>query len=1118
MPIKLLPQREPFARDVGSAEIIRGTSYWRLKAALEKYCRGRTLGRSFVVSGNRGAGKTTMVLAVVQDLIEQSDRESRGARHQANHSERDVLCRPLLVKLSGPDIVRERMRAPDSAAVHTSGSNAEHANGMTQQTRDTENLLRHLARALHIALAGEFSRRFEQVLPHRARGDHSELHEAWAQLTLELNEGAKVQMLRRFWELARSFRRGILFENPVETDRQGLCELIALDVSADAYRIAIGDVKRQVKLASSESDREKEVPWSDELRKLAAPVAGLVGGTATGLGVFQLSGAGLWSTLGAVAAALASTLVLTTTLAPKRTRNDTETLDFSPDTSTGSLVWRLGRSIDLLFRAGLAPVFVIDELDKTPDTEHLGNWISKRAQELKSLLTERAFFCFLTGREYAEKMHSDRLLKTYPPEYTQFSDYLFVNYLPAELHTFLRGLIKRLPAPTTDAASLQQEDRLDAILPFIVLFRAEMHPIDIRRQLNALISADDVVRPETGPLRNIDRIQLLYQLAAEYTLSRDNIEPRMRDDARFALLALDAVYYAARQWPRGAELDISEKAVREYLYERRLPETKASPTDLTDSEHRLLLSCVHTVVELLQHPDRMRDLIAEAWFQQRIHGPPGTFTDPLAVASRKGLVADTLPLEPALDALETASGSVLRWRFDIHGLPIVSEDQIALARQAIDEFEQLRREVHEPLTKALGEGIEWLERSSVFRGPIHWALATEMRARLERGTATLQYPDMLTDALTLREYVSVVAGALPAVCRLIALTRVLIASDSRIADALESVSSTLQLQRLSNEESSQRVTTAWVALADTIDGASDLPMPTAVEGFAARSEALLTRCKSLPAPSRASIVDAYWALWRHRLLERARGIPLAPPSWPDVAWSIGRSGAATLLALPLDTRPASTWTEIAVSAITREPASDGITYPNAFALFALRELGLLHIASLFREADPHVLATLRSQRDGLDGRLIVIIAATGAAGRARSWLPSSVHGCVVLEGRHVDSVIQKIDPQQRTRLTLSNSWLIIESSEGEGRRAPEDLLDGIVAASTLRELWPIDRRVQMFAREPPPSPARDAFAKVVFRSPPRVIFDAQSIDEAVAFADQLNRSGPGPTPASAAVP
>ncbi|HEY5376464.1 MAG TPA: hypothetical protein VIK01_22445, partial [Polyangiaceae bacterium] len=80
MPLIIKPQREPFARVRGKAEIVRGPAFWRLRASIEKYCRGRTLGRSFVISGNRGVGKTTMVLAAIEDLRRQSELE-RGERN-----------------------------------------------------------------------------------------------------------------------------------------------------------------------------------------------------------------------------------------------------------------------------------------------------------------------------------------------------------------------------------------------------------------------------------------------------------------------------------------------------------------------------------------------------------------------------------------------------------------------------------------------------------------------------------------------------------------------------------------------------------------------------------------------------------------------------------------------------------------------------------------------------------------------------------------------------------------------------------------------------------------------------------------------------------------------------
>jgi hypothetical protein len=588
MPLSIKPQREPFARVKGKAEIVRGPAYWRLHASLEKYCRRRTLGRSIVVSGNRGVGKTTMVLAAIEDLRRQCDVERGGPGHDYTETVRvqseAPLRRPLLVPLSGPDIMRERMRPPPPPPPGVAGqaTTPPPPTDMAERVEDADNLLRQIARALHIAITREFSDSFVKTLPANAT---RECYEAAAQLQIELQAGAKVAAIRRFWDLTDRLHPGVLFarhrgtplDDAVNWERQGLAELVALDASADAYRIAIGKIEEDT-LSQNQRDAhgEKESNWSDEVKNLVAPLAGVAGGAATGLGVFH---AGKGDALTSVGAALLSTLVLTFSLSPKRTSSAEAKLKFSRDNSVGSLVWRLGGIVDALFEAGLAPVFVIDELDKVTLENDLGSWIESRAQELKSLLTERAFFCFLTGRSFAEKLHRERSERTYPPSYTQFSNYLFVNYLPFDLHLYLHRILAQQSAQ--EATAQEHEDRQAAILPYVVLFRAEMHPIDIQRELNSLVLQDDDIElyPRGQGVPRVDAFALLFQIAVEAVLSDDKIQRRMRDDPRFALLAVDAVYYAPRQWRVGKELEISVKAIDTYLEQRRAPDDQAeTPT------------------------------------------------------------------------------------------------------------------------------------------------------------------------------------------------------------------------------------------------------------------------------------------------------------------------------------------------------------------------------------------------------------------------------------------------------------------------------------------------------------------------------------------------------------
>jgi hypothetical protein len=609
MALIIRPQREPFARVEGTAEIVRGPAFWRLRASLEKYCRGRTLGRSIVISGNRGIGKTTMVLAALEDLRRQCHLE-RGAPLRKGEEpvkalEEGRLRRPLFVSLSGPDIMRERLRAHPTPPRTSSGAKdgdkregaapvveapAPTTPGMADRVEDADNLLRQIARALHIAIAREFSESFVETLP---RNGNAEWLEAGAQLQIELQSGAKVAALRRFWDLTDRLSSGVLFERwlglppSVGWDRQGLVELVALDVSADAYRIAIGKIEEDSLTQTDTDSREDEKgSWSDEVKSLVAPFAGLLGGAATGFGVFQGLGEsadGLTRALGSIGAALLSSLLLTFSLSPKRTSTAESKVRFSRDNGVGSLVWRLGGIVDRLFEAGLAPVFVIDELDKVTLERDLGTWIERRAQELKSLLTERSFFCFLTGRGLAEKLHRERTLRTYPPSYTQFSNYLFVNYLPSDLHRYIRRILEQ--RPTQDPATQEHEDRQAAILPYVLLFRAEMHPIDIQRELNSLILKDDEIElyPPGRGVPRADAFAFLLQIAVEAVLSDDQIQRRMREDPRFALLAVDAVYYAPRKWRTGNDLDISQAAIDSYLNQRRTPDDRANGVEAVEA-------------------------------------------------------------------------------------------------------------------------------------------------------------------------------------------------------------------------------------------------------------------------------------------------------------------------------------------------------------------------------------------------------------------------------------------------------------------------------------------------------------------------------------------------------
>src|SRR5580698_4274323 len=94
MPIFLKESPEPFT--FGSATsppiLAECEAYRRLLASIIRYGKREIMGRSALVSGHRGSGKTTLVRWAVQQAQEVLRNDPTAAR-------------PLLVPLHGPDLL-----------------------------------------------------------------------------------------------------------------------------------------------------------------------------------------------------------------------------------------------------------------------------------------------------------------------------------------------------------------------------------------------------------------------------------------------------------------------------------------------------------------------------------------------------------------------------------------------------------------------------------------------------------------------------------------------------------------------------------------------------------------------------------------------------------------------------------------------------------------------------------------------------------------------------------------------------------------------------------------------------------------------------------------------------
>ena len=99
MPILILEKPEPLSEaSRGQAKpMLVGSDAMRLLAhELGRYCRQEVTGRSFLIAGHRGSGKTTLVQGGFQQVLDQMAAEDTRDRSS---------LRPLLILLQGPNLL-----------------------------------------------------------------------------------------------------------------------------------------------------------------------------------------------------------------------------------------------------------------------------------------------------------------------------------------------------------------------------------------------------------------------------------------------------------------------------------------------------------------------------------------------------------------------------------------------------------------------------------------------------------------------------------------------------------------------------------------------------------------------------------------------------------------------------------------------------------------------------------------------------------------------------------------------------------------------------------------------------------------------------------------------------
>jgi hypothetical protein len=350
----------------------RPAAYYRLINDLRRFAQDELTGRSYLIAGHRGAGKTTMVLQAIRQMRDKAlfasvntpeDLFGRQSRPQ----------RPLVVKIVGRSLIEPlALTKEEIAQAEKEGVDATQG----QQAMASAALVR-LTIALYRALAREVA----AAAALHATADTS-LHgprrrEVAAQLALVLDAEPDAGQLRHYWKMLGRLDRGLLWPPEAFAPEkagekadivrrhmidQGYREIVAVATAAQAFQICAGQITYK-RTDDQEATNQAQLTAATRMSELVSRVAVLFAGTAAGATIAATSTVPVGLGAGVLVWLLGT---VTMTFSATRTRNRTQKLDFTflRDRSIQTLDRELPLMIDRIRDAGLAPVFVIDELDK----------------------------------------------------------------------------------------------------------------------------------------------------------------------------------------------------------------------------------------------------------------------------------------------------------------------------------------------------------------------------------------------------------------------------------------------------------------------------------------------------------------------------------------------------------------------------------------------------------------------------------------------------------------------------------------------------------------------------------------------------------------------------------
>jgi hypothetical protein len=414
MPIRIRHNAEPFSHMAQPGRVkvwpilARSEAGTLIEQELRRYCNGEVRGRSFLIAGHRGSGKTTTVDNI---LLKFQEEAWLG----------NVPKKPLPIYLLGPTLLdgangesdlqhalaSRPADAPPPAPIPVPAGSIWLDREAARSDDEDEELLMHrvlvqVVLGLHHAVSKEFVQRFnDKSLGAGLRPEIAQdLSEMAAQFQIELTEAPPPSRLREFWERADVFKDGLLFKTS-PSSQQGLRELVALTGITHVHQRVSGDLEEKEDQRTGRSKvveattgiEAKRVEMNKAIASVGAGAALGTAGIATG---HTFGGLAL-----GVLAVLASNLILRVSSSNTHRRERNVDRTFIPDLSIKTLHRVIPALLDRLMAAGLAPVFVVDELDKV---DNLAKRIYPLIRNLKKLFAESSFTCLLVDRGFYENL------------------------------------------------------------------------------------------------------------------------------------------------------------------------------------------------------------------------------------------------------------------------------------------------------------------------------------------------------------------------------------------------------------------------------------------------------------------------------------------------------------------------------------------------------------------------------------------------------------------------------------------------------------------------------------------------------------------------------------------